>query len=153
VREEAGLAYSVYSAAEFHRDSGLLTIQLGVAPERGREALARVRQELEALREHGPTPDEVDAARQQLRGSVLMGQESVSTRMYHLAHEEIYCGRFTPPEEQVERVMAVTVDQVARIAREHLDPERFVLTALGPAPGGPLARDDWPGAGRTASRP
>ncbi len=152
VREEAGLAYSVYSAVEFHRDSGLLTIQLGVAPERGREALARVRQELEALIEHGPTPDEVEAARQQLRGSVLMGQESVSTRMYHLAHEEIYCGRFTPPEEQVERVTAVTGEQVAALARERLDPAAFVLTALGPAPGGPLGREDWTPASRTASR-
>ena len=54
VREEAGLAYSIYSAPDFHRDGGMLSIHLGVAPERGREALERVRQELERLREHGP---------------------------------------------------------------------------------------------------
>src|SRR5207244_1517881 len=65
VREEAGLAYSIYSAADFHRDSGLISIQLGVSPERGREALARVREELSVLCESGPSPDEIEAARNQ----------------------------------------------------------------------------------------
>jgi len=69
VREEAGLAYSVYTATDFHRDSGQLSIHLGVSPERGREALARVRTELIALCERGPAPEEVDAARHQIRGS------------------------------------------------------------------------------------
>src|SRR4030095_10299032 len=63
VREEAGLAYSVYSTSDFHRDAGQLSIHLGVSPERGREALARVRSELEDLVERGPNEDEVDNAR------------------------------------------------------------------------------------------
>ena len=49
VREEAGLAYSVYSGLDFHRDSGQLSVHMGVAPERGRDALALVRRELEQL--------------------------------------------------------------------------------------------------------
>ncbi|OGF16980.1 MAG: hypothetical protein A2W00_11125 [Candidatus Eisenbacteria bacterium RBG_16_71_46] len=143
VREEAGLAYSVYSAADFHRDAGMLSIQLGVSPERGREALLRVRRELVALCEQGPTREEVDAARSQLRGSLLMGHESVSNRMYHLAHEEIYRTGYTSPEEQVERVLAVTYDEVAGLARRFLDPGGFAMAALGPAPGGPLDERDW----------
>ncbi len=145
VREEAGLAYSVFSMAEFHRDAGLLMIQLGVSPERGREALARVRVELEKLCEEGPAEDEVESARSQLKGSILMGQESVSNRMYRLAHEEIYRGRYTSPEEQVREVLAVTREQVASLARRLLNPGRFALAALGPAPGGAL-EDAWPAA-------
>ena len=143
VREEAGLAYSVYSVVDFHRDSGLLGIQMGVAPDRGRESLRLVRTELRRLRDEGPEAPEVEAAIAQLRGSVLMGQESISNRMYHLAHEEIYRGHYTSPEEQVAKITAVTSAQIHETARRFLDPANFALTALGPAPGGPLTETDW----------
>jgi len=146
VREEAGLAYSVYSAADFHRDSGMLTIHLGVSPARGREALARVREELRALCQAGPSEAEVEAARGQLRGNLLMAQESVTSRMYQLAHDETYRRAYVPPEEQVARVMAVTREQVTEAARRFLAPEQFALSALGPAPDGALAESDWPTA-------
>ena len=73
-----------------------------------------------------------------------MEHEGVSARMVHLAHEEIYRGTYTPPEELVARVLAVTRDQVAEAGRSYLEPTRFALSALGPAPGGPLAEKDWP---------
>jgi predicted Zn-dependent peptidase len=146
VREEAGLAYSVYSAADFHRDAGQLSVHLGVSPDRGREALARVRSELENLVEHGPTADEIQAARSQLRGSVLMSLESVSSRMVQVANEELYLGRHQSPDEQVERVMAVTDDDVRDVASRFLVPGRFALTALGPAGERALDDRDWPRA-------
>jgi predicted Zn-dependent peptidase len=144
VREEAGLAYSVYSAADFHRDAGMFSIHLGVSPGRGREALARVRDELRALCDAGPTEEEVEAARGQIRGSLLMSQESVTSRMYQLAHDELYHGRFVPVEEQVERILAVTRAEVGEAARAYAVPERFALTALGPEEGEPLTERDWP---------
>lgn len=148
VREEAGLAYSIYSAADFHRDAGLLSIHLGVAPERARDALALVREELRRLCDEGPSEAEVSAAKGQLRGHLVLGQESVSSRMSHLAHEELYAGDFAPLAEQVARVMAVTREQVAALARRYLAPERFTLVAVGPADGrarsGRLDERDWP---------
>jgi len=144
VREEAGLAYSVFSAADFYRETGLVSIQLGVAPDRGREALALVRKELEDLSTRGPSEDEVAAARFQLKGSVVMGQESVSSHMVHLAHEEIYRGTYTAPEQQLERILAVTREQVAALAARLLRPGRFALSALGPASEDLLDESDWP---------
>jgi predicted Zn-dependent peptidase len=144
VREEAGLAYSVYSAQDFYRDAGMISIHLGVSPERGREALDRVRLELQKLMEQGPSEEEVEDAKSQIRGSVLMEHEGVSARMVHLAHEEIYRGTYTAPEELVSRVLAVNRDQVAEVGRRYLEPTRFALSALGPAPGGALAETDWP---------
>jgi predicted Zn-dependent peptidase len=144
VREEAGLAYSVFSAADFYREAGLVSIQLGVAPDRGREALRKVREELEALTGDGPAEDEVAAARFQIKGSVVMGQESVSNRMVHLAHEEIYRGAYAAPEEQLERILAVTRDDVTAMARRVLPPGGFTLCALGPATERPLDERDWP---------
>ncbi len=144
VREEAGLAYSVFSAVEFYRETGLISVQLGVAPERAREALRRVRQELEDLAAHGPSEGEVAAARFQLKGSIVMGQESVSNRLYNLAHEEIYRGAYTSPEEQLERILSVSREQVVELSRRVLPPERFALSALGPPAARPLDETDWP---------
>jgi predicted Zn-dependent peptidase len=100
--------------------------------------------ELERLRRDGPDEDEVDAARRQVRGGVVMDHESISARMFQLASEEIYRGGYAPLEEQVGRVMQVTRDQVVEAARRYLRPSGFALTALGPAPGGPLGAADWP---------
>ena len=144
VREEAGLAYSVFSATDFYRETGLVSVHLGVAPDRGREALGKVREELEALAGDGPTEDEVASARQQLKGSIVMGQESVSTRMVYLAHEEIYRGACAGPDEELRRILAVTRDDVVAMARRMLRPGGFTLCALGPATDRPLDERDWP---------
>jgi predicted Zn-dependent peptidase len=144
VREDAGLAYSIFSACDFHRDAGLVSIHLGVAPERARDALHRVRDELRRLCDEGPGDSEVASAKAQLKGNVVLGQESVSNRMSHLAHEELYSRRYTTGEEQVAAVMAVTREQVTAAARAFLAPERFAVVAVGPAPGGPLGERDWP---------
>jgi predicted Zn-dependent peptidase len=147
VREEAGLAYSVYSVPDFFRDAGMFSIHMGVLPERGREALARTRLELERLRSEGPSESEVEAARLQSMGGVVMDNESLTARMIQLASEEIYRTRYSALDEQIARVLAVTRDQVVDAARRFLDPARFALTALGPAHGGPMTVADWPVAG------
>ncbi len=144
IREEAGLAYSVFTSLDLLRDGGLLAIHLGVSPEKGREALQLLREELSRLLSDGPTADEVEAAKMQLKGSVVMAQESVSSRMYHVARQELYLGRQTPSEEQLEHILAVTRDQAHDALRRFSRPERFSLAALGPDPGGPLSESDWP---------
>ena len=73
-----------------------------------------------------------------------MGQESVSNRMVHLAHEELYRGVYTSPDQQLEHVLAVTRDQVVDLARRLLPPGRFALSAIGPVTGKPLDENDWP---------
>lgn len=144
IREEAGLAYSVYSSIDFLRDGGGLSIHMGVSPEKGRQALTLLREEILRLLAEGPSAEEITSTQQQLKGSVVMGQESVSSRMYHMARQELYTGRYTPPEQQVARFLAVTRDEVMEAASLYLRPERFVLTALGPEPDGSLTESDWP---------
>jgi predicted Zn-dependent peptidase len=147
VREEAGLAYSVYSSIDFYRDAGALSIQMGVSPERAREALARVRLELDRIRNQGPSEAEVDDARSQLVGNLLLDHESVSSRMFHLGGEEVTRRTFTPTDEVVERVRVVTHSQVCETAARYLDPAGFTVVALGPPDGTLLDAGDWPVAG------
>jgi predicted Zn-dependent peptidase len=144
IREEAGLAYSVFSSLDFHRDGGALSVHLGVSPERGREALRLLREELDRLAAAGPTDGEVDSAKAQLRGSVMMGQESTSNRMVHLARQELFTGAYVPPDEQVTRIAAVTPAQVRELAAAFARPGLFALVALGPVTGGALTEADWP---------
>jgi predicted Zn-dependent peptidase len=117
---------------------------MGVSPDRARLALQLLRKELERLAAEGPDEAEVEATRMQIKGSVLIGQESTSGRMYHMARQELYTGGYTSPEAQVERILAVTRDEVAALAAEFLAPEGFALAALGPTPGGALGPADWP---------
>jgi len=144
VREDAGLAYSVFSSLDFHRDSGMVSIHLGVAPKRTREALKRVRDELDSLLRDGPTEVEVSSAKSQIRGGILMGQESVSNRMYHAAYEELYSETYMSSEQQAARIDAVKRDEVVDVARRFLRPETYALSVLGPAPDQPIDERDWP---------
>ncbi len=132
IREEAGLAYSVYAYSEHFEDTGLFGISLGVSPQRGKEALARTLEEMETLRRDGLRPGELEAAKAQVRGSVIMAQESLTHRMSRLARAEIRTGGEEPVERVLAEYEAVTAEEVEAAARELLDPDAQSLVALGP---------------------
>jgi predicted Zn-dependent peptidase len=135
IREREGLSYSVYSFTDLHRDAGLFGSALGCAPEETQRALDVLVQEYDRLRRDGLVPGELDSAREQARGGLLLGLESMSHRMSQLARSEIHHGRHVPVEEIVERIEAVTEDDVRRVAEEHLDPAGMLVSALGPCTG------------------
>ncbi|MCE9628009.1 MAG: insulinase family protein, partial [Candidatus Eisenbacteria bacterium] len=144
IREDAGLAYFVSTTLDFLRDGGAIGIDLGVSPDKTRQALGLLREELVTLLRDGPGADEVEAAKMQLKGSVVMGQESVSSRMYHIARQELQLGHNSPVERQLDKIMAVTHEQVVEVLRSHLAPERFSLAVRGPFEGGAVSESDWP---------
>ena len=146
IREDAGLAYFVSTSLDFLRDGGAIGIDLGVSPDKTREALRLLREELDRLLEDGPSTDEVEAAKMQIKGSVLMGQESVSSRMYHVARQELQLGEQIPTEQQLDQLMAIQRDEVVDSLRRLVRPERFSLAVRGPADGGPIGPADWPQA-------
>ena len=79
---------------------------------------------VDRLVQDGAAEDEVEATKMQLKGSVVMAQESVSSRMYHVARQELYLGRQTPAEEQLERILAVTLEQTHAALRRFARPQR-----------------------------
>ncbi len=144
IREDAGLAYFVSTSLDFLRDGGAIGIDLGVSPDKTRQALGLLRDELVTLLRDGPGVDEVEAAKMQLKGSMVMGQESVSNRMYHIARQELQLGHNSPVERQLDKVMAVTRDEVVDALRSHFKPERFSLAVRGPLDDGAITPSDWP---------
>ncbi len=141
LREERGLAYSVYSSTESYRDTGAVTIAMGVQPARGPEALACLQEELAKFTADGPNDEELDSGKAQIRGSLLLGEESVSNHMYHLALDELCYGAFVPLERHLTDVAAVTRDEVIAAARTWMGPTGWSIAAVGPKKSEGTVRD------------
>lgn len=143
IREDAGLAYNVYTYSDFCHDTGLLCSFLGVSTDNARAALERTLAEMERLRRDGFTITELDSARAQIRGGVLMGLESFSTRMNRLARSRFYLGRYQTVDELLACFDRLSVADVMEQAAEFLDPDRQTLVAWGPAESQALNVRPW----------
>ncbi|HXV76584.1 MAG TPA: pitrilysin family protein [Candidatus Polarisedimenticolaceae bacterium] len=131
IREERGLAYSVYSALNLFSDSGVLALYAGTSPPRGDEAIVVIRDELRALADAGPTEDEIHVAREHLKGSLMLSLESTSSRMSNLARQEIYFGRELGLAETLAGIERVDAGQIKRMARRLFRGRRIGLAAVG----------------------
>jgi len=134
IREQRGLAYSVYSSLSAYSDSGILKICVGTTPGKAREVLDVISDILAELREGGITDDEVGLARDLIRGNLLLSLESAEFRMSRMAMNEMFLGRMEPPEETLRQVESVTPEQVRALAGEMLLRESFSLAAAGDLP-------------------
>lgn len=131
VREDAGLAYSIYSELSPFRDAGSLTVYAGTSIEKTPEMLRLILQELKLLKDEPVTEDELNRAKDQSRGNIVLGLESSSARMSNLARQQMYYGRFTTTDEIVEAVDRVTATDIQRVARELFQSDLLSLTLLG----------------------
>ncbi|GAA2566978.1 M16 family metallopeptidase [Pseudonocardia hydrocarbonoxydans] len=120
VREQRGLAYSVYSALSTYTDAGILAVYAGCAPDRLGEVATVVREVLADVAEHGLTPVEVARAQGNLRGGLVLGLEDTPSRMNRLGRAELDHGRQRGIAESLDRIAAVTPEQVAGVARDLL---------------------------------
>lgn len=132
VREELGLAYTVYSYQSFYRDAGVSGVYVGTRPEVAERALEVVRAEMRRVARDGLTPDELDDVKGQIKGRVMLSLESSSARLHRLAGLALYDEPFRTLDELLARIEAVSLDDVAALAAEYLDPDRQVVLRLGP---------------------
>jgi predicted Zn-dependent peptidase len=132
VREELGLAYSVYTYQSFHADSGMHGVYVATAPESASAALNAIRDELYAVSKRGLPAAEIAMGRQQLKGQVTLSLEGVSSRMYRAASVELYGEPYRTLDELLALIDAITVEDVADVAREFFDPDQMSVVSLGP---------------------
>ena len=117
IREELGMAYSVYTYPTSYPGCGTLTIYAGTSPENGQVVLREIQSELQKALEGGLTEKEFNSAKAQLKGAFLLGLESSSGRMQSIGRSTLLLDRVTPPEETLRKIEAVTMDDVLRVAR------------------------------------
>jgi predicted Zn-dependent peptidase len=132
VREELGLAYSVYTFQSFHADVGMHGVYVGTGPETARDALEAIQSELADVAANGLPAAEVAMGKSQLKGQITLSLESVSSRMYRCAGVELYGEPYRTLDEMLAQIEAVTPEQVAEVAREFFAPERQTVVSLGP---------------------
>lgn len=133
IREEQGLAYSVYSFHSVYSVSGAMGVYAAVAPENLDQTLEIAFEEIRDLRDRPMTEYETALNRDQLKGGFLMGLESTSTRMARMAKSLLYHGRVIPVDEVVNAIDTVTPEDVHTFAAEQFRPDRCALVLLGPA--------------------
>ena len=131
VREKRGLAYSVYSFASQHADSGMWGVYAGCMPAKADEVLSICQDEIAKVISGGLTDDELNRGKGQLRGSIVLGLEDPSSRMSRLGKAELVYPRLEPVEEILAAISAVTHDDVREVAAAVLAQPK-ALAVVGP---------------------
>ena len=132
VREERGLAYSVYSYRAAYDDAGFLAVYAGTAPDRVHETLGVVEEQFDRLVRENLPDDELEAAKGHLTGSLAMSLETSASRMRRIGRAEQVEGDIPSLDELVARVEAVTADDVARVIDRVLKDAPRTLAVVGP---------------------
>jgi predicted Zn-dependent peptidase len=135
VRERRGLAYAVYSFTSAYQDTGQVGLYLGTRPENVAEGLAVVSAELARLREDPATPEELIRAKENLKGRVVLALESTGARMNRLGSELLAGMPLLSLDETVERIDAVSADDLAALVDELWSTERLSAAGIGPDEG------------------
>lgn len=132
LREERGLVYVTGSNHSAFRDTGIFSIYAGTSLKNYDEVVRVIKQEVKRLYSEIVSDLELNRAKEQLKGNLLLSLESTSNRMSRLAKIELYQDQLLTPEESVAKVEAVTPEDVRRVAGEMFEAKEPVITAIGP---------------------
>jgi predicted Zn-dependent peptidase len=132
IREELGLAYSVYSFQSFHEDAGMHGVYVGTTPESARSAVDAINEEMEKLAADGLTDEDLAAGKSQIKGQITLSLESPTSRMYRAAGVELYGEPYRTLDEVLALVDAIDAGTVAEICRTYYSPSIQTLVSLGP---------------------
>ncbi len=131
IREDQGLAYSIYSEMSPFRDTGCLSVYAGTSVDKTQRVIELTLAELSRLKQETVPEAELKRAKDQLKSNIVLGLESSSSRMSNLARQQMYFGRFFGVDEITEQIDAVTPADVQQIAQQLFRPEAMALTLLG----------------------
>jgi predicted Zn-dependent peptidase len=120
VREKRGLAYSVYSYNTQYADAGLFAVYAGCQPEKVDEVLELCRSEVTAVLDRGISDEELRRGQAQLRGALVLGLEDTGSRMSRIGKGELAYGELLAVDTILERIDAVTLDDVRAVATDLL---------------------------------
>jgi predicted Zn-dependent peptidase len=141
IREQRGLVYAVFSNLTTYSDAGTITVYAGCAHDKVDEVIDLTLVELRDLRERLVPADELRRAKDHLKGSLMLSLENTSSRMAHLARQELYFGRHLSLDETLDSIEAVTAEDVRRIAMDLFRDSGLVATVVGARSGAPFSAD------------
>ena len=140
IRERQGLAYAIYSDLSPYRDTGCLCVYAGTSRESAGKVVQSVVRELFRLKSETVSAEELRRSKDQLKGSLMLSLESSTSRMSNLARQEMYFDHFFTLDELIERIEAVSADDLRAMAEEFFKTESIAVTVLGNLNGLKLTR-------------
>jgi predicted Zn-dependent peptidase len=141
IRERQGLAYSIYSDLNPYRDTGCLAVYAGTSLASAAKVVQSVVSEFRNLKTTPVAQEELRRAKDQLKGSLMLSLESSTARMSNLARQEMYFEHFYDLDELIEKIEAVTTEDLTTLANDFFNTESVAVTALGNLNGLKISRD------------
>jgi len=131
VREKRGLCYAIYSYNSSLRDLGLFAVYAGTSKQNMAQVIELTLKEFSKVKKTGVTRDELSRAKEYLKGNLVLGLETTSSRMHYITKSELYYGRVLTVDEMIQKIEAVTLDDVIKLANTYFVDEYLTLTAIG----------------------
>ncbi len=141
VREDRGLAYSIFSEVSSFRDTGSLCVYAGTSAQNATQVMQLTVEEFHRMKEEPVTEEELQRAKDQLKGNILMSLESSGALMSNLARQEMYFKHFYAVPEILDQVAQVTSADLMRMAQQLFVPQSVALAMLGNLNGLKITRD------------
>ena len=141
IRERQGLAYAIYSDLNPYRDTGCLSVYAGTSRESAMKVVECVVSEFRKLKTELVPEEELRRSKDQLKGSLMLSLESSTARMSNLARQEMYFDRFYGLDELIEKIQAVTADELQAMSNSFFQTESIAVTVLGNLDGLKLTRE------------
>src|SRR4029079_684330 len=132
VREKRGLAYAVGSYTEQYTDTGMIAMYLGTRADNVQESCEIIGRELGSLRDAGITAEELERAKEHVKGRMVLSMEATATRMSRLARSILFDVPLLSLDEMLERVEGVSEEDVTALVTDLYDPERLSAACIGP---------------------
>src|SRR5690242_1605363 len=141
VRERQGLVYAIYSDLNPYRDTGCLSVYAGTSRTAATKVVESIVSEFRKLKSDIVPADELRRAKDQLKGSLMLSLESSTARMSNLARQEMYFDRFYGLDELIEKIEAVTAEELQTLANTFFQTDNIAVTILGNLNGLKLTRE------------
>lgn len=132
IREKYGFCYSIYSFVNMHSDTGDFGVYMGTDAGRIERSKKLIFRELERLASEPVSERTLAQAKNQVKGSMMLGLESTSNRMMRIGRQELYFGRYFTLDEIIAEVNSVSIEDVQAIAQELFHPDQFSAAVLLP---------------------
>lgn len=138
IREDKGLAYSVYTFNDFYRDAGIFGAYVGTDARHVKQAAGMVSKEMKQLCRRKLTSGQMGQLRRQMQGQLILGLESSTSRMNRIARMELMMGRFQSLSQTLKDIDSVSASGILAMANRVFDQEHMAAAALGPIPASTL---------------
>ncbi|HMB93143.1 MAG TPA: pitrilysin family protein [Rhodothermales bacterium] len=132
IREKYGYCYNIYSFVNLHSDTGDFGVYMGTDASKVNRSEKLILRELEKLADNPVSPRTLSQAKNQVKGSIMLGLESMSNRMMRLGRQELIFERYFSLDEVLDELDSVTIEAVQEAAQTLFVPERFSTVVLVP---------------------